>query len=554
MNGLGELSNLMGSDGRLMQSIIFGDLENNLSIVKKIKTETLEITEFNSEETYDIPDLNDIEDKEGYQDSERSVEGGVSDDNNSEKFVHGHIMANEEANQMFEICAATVEEDYEKFEQALEEKTKKVSETSNGNYVKEDDYDEESDHVSDVSEGNGEVVDDDKDFWAVLSSGVNNDVNSVEHKEPLTSTIYSSTEKAMANSQLSKTSNTNSDDFTNIEKIDSVEDEELFEAISAIAYLMGEVCDDDVSQCGGETEMAHQTNNDEEGDVDFWAVLQEEVDKRQFEVKNNDDVDDKNSWSLLGFSDIFFDGPGSTTNNTPVPHAIREVSSKDEKDDFHGVVLGKDEHIKEESIDLEDNRDANEDALDFLEGALLWGEVDLVFADHAGEQLEGKQDKASLGSSFETSDFECIDDNKDCTISPDNLHGGILMILSNNETIEPVNSKGYGNEERNQVIAQESDLNPLGTVLSEDLTETSRKTHCPKPSMIPKPKKQNQQRNKSAAAESHTSNDNIDAVERTSNPRSHDRGQRRRGSLSPFSFVLVHVPECVIFHEFGQIL
>lgn len=420
---------------------------------------------------------------------------------------------------------------------------------------------EESGHLEEVKEANDLCEDieesdreDDQDFWAVICDG------SKDETCPNPSyTDFNEIEGHDKESDLKSSIN-------NIEFVKIGEsDDESFEAISAIAFLLGEETTDTIQSNSIDGCISIEKGEyvaDEDETEDFWAKLQRENEASDFQNQKSDreEFSDPNSWSMVGSSDVPVSEEPSYGCQSEV---IKSENQMDMFDYLEGLTIW--DENGSEGMDDFDN-----DELNYLVGVTIWEEEPSLLNEQESA-IEGQTcalHKSTINSSsygwdyYNHSDFA---DQKDMIREPDVLffsQESMEQVSLDNDGLEDMgrDSASPRLDEQNsssvhfatpagRPIHQEAQEAPKGAVAKNGSSQ-----RFPKHSMIPKPKKQNQQKSNSeelsapngtntspAALDRPGSRRSRDRDREKERDRDRDRRRRGRGSLS--------APRAFLFYE-----
>ncbi|XP_034243200.1 uncharacterized protein LOC117646410 isoform X2 [Thrips palmi] len=422
------------------------------------------------------------------------------------------------------------------------EETGSLKESGHLEEVKE--ADELSERIEDSSNEGG----DEQDFWAVIFDGTSDE----------TCQNPSSNESNGADVCDPKSypkSSVNNSQFTKICEDDS--DDESFEAISAIAFLLGDEANYAVDSNAVDKNFVKENCTVcvavEDEAEDFWAKLQEEDDEAsdfQNQKSDRDEFSDPNSWSILGSSDL----PGADQ----CPNHCQSEGARNEND----VESDMFDYLEGVTIWDEDGADENSnvangfynDELDYLVGVTIWAEApaDLLYEQQAaiedptGILDEGKVHPSEYYWSYNIHNFD-----------PQDLLGGkepevhfvsqeskrSFEVSLDNDGLEAVDmdtKSPFPSLDKEKSAAKhlfaipESPQEVEGALnLKSPAAKNGSSQRFPKHSMIPKPKKQNQQCHKSDADANANADDspapNVTSatLDRPGSRRSRDRDRDR---------------------------
>lgn len=214
---------------------------------------------------------------------------------------------------------------------------------------------EEVQEEKQIEEGQEEV----EDFWAVISGSL--DGETINERKCEKTTVEGFMKQDEADDTLSElVINKTADPFES-----GSGDDESFEAITALPYLLSGELFPDQSSVATDCGIVESISGEEE-DVDFWAKLQEETYEHHSspgnKVQESEEPTDTNSWSFLGFDDILSGNKSQTALSY-----CDEMECKPKVDLF--------------------------DVLDYLDGVFIWKESTNDYGN-----FEGLCDSAELSS------------------------------------------------------------------------------------------------------------------------------------------------------------
>lgn len=390
---------------------------------------------------------------------------------------------------------------------------------------------EEANQTLQSIEEGGNEDDDDQDFWAVICNGTEscqdssfNHINEADCCD-LKSDLKSS--------------------FNNSELVDVGEsDDESFEAISAIAFLLGEGADD-----AAQSKTVDESGAACEEEEDFWAKLQEHNEMFGFQNQKSDpeEFSDPNSWSLVGSSDL----PAGEQFSQGCPSENeRNLVEFDMFDYLEGVTIWNEDGPEENSNDITCFED---DELDYLVGVTIWEEAGGLL-NHQQVATEGQTCTLFGGTIDSHSDYnqasqEDLLKEKESKVdfaSQESEHSVSIYYESLEDITRHPASASFDKQNScvEHVFAMPEILHgyeeaPKGPAAAAKNSSSQR---FPKHSMIPKPKKQSHQCQKSDSDDLATANVTAAGLDPPGSRRSRDRDRekdrdrdrRRRGRGSLF--------------------